>query len=85
MIEQEVALASIDHFWPAEWYAHRLAKTEVGQQVCTLMQCMRTTARSIALLAGGDADLERRIHLWLCRKFLKALAAHLEQILVGSL
>lgn len=60
------------------------AKDGVGRDLVTTLEELRTDAQKIvAELSRSyptDPDLERLVHLRLCREFLKHLAAHFEYL-----
>ena len=66
------------------------AKDGVGRDLVTELEGLRRDARKIvdelrvgegiALAYPVDPDLERQVHLRLCREFLKHLAAHFEYL-----
>jgi hypothetical protein len=68
----------------------RWAKEGIGRDLVNELEGLRNDARRIVdeLRAGEgtafaypvDPDLERRVHLRLCREFLKHLAAHFEYL-----
>lgn len=62
------------------------AKEGVGRDLLTTLEGLRTDAHKIvAKLSKSyttDPDLERQVHLRLCREFLKHLAAHFEYLKV---
>ena len=62
----------------------RWAKDGIGRDLVTTLEGLRTDAKNIvAELSRSyttDHDLERQVHLRLCREFLKHLAAHFEYL-----
>jgi len=64
----------------------RWAKEGIGRNLLTDLEGLRRDARDIVDKLGvdkdKDPDLERQVHLRLCREFLKHLAAHFEYLKV---
>jgi len=59
----------------------RWAKEGIGRDLVNQLEGLRNDAKKIAQgLGRGDPDLERQVHLRLCREFLKHLAAHFEYL-----
>lgn len=58
------------------------AKDGVGRDLLSTLEGLRSDAKTIISELGcfSDSDLERQVHLQLCREFLKHLAAHFEYI-----
>lgn len=60
------------------------AKDGIGRDLLTTLEGLRNDARRIvdglAKDYATDPDLERQVHLRLCREFLKHLAAHFEYL-----
>jgi hypothetical protein len=59
----------------------RWAKEGIGRDLVNELEGLRNDAKKIVQgLGQGDPDLERQVHLRLCREFLKHLAAHFEYL-----
>jgi hypothetical protein len=59
----------------------RWAKEGIGRDLVTELEGLRNDAKKIVQeLSQRDPDLERQVHLRLCREFLKHLAAHFEYL-----
>jgi len=57
------------------------AKEGIGRDLVTELEGLRNDAKKIVQeLSQRDPDLERQVHLRLCREFLKHLAAHFEYL-----
>jgi len=59
----------------------RWAKESIGRDLVNELEGLRNDAKKIMQgLGQGEPDLERQVHLRLCREFLKHLAAHFEYL-----
>jgi len=59
----------------------RWAKEGIGRDLVNELEGLRNDAKKIVQgLSQVDPDLERQVHLRLCREFLKHLAAHFEYL-----
>ncbi len=59
----------------------RWAKEGIGRDLVNELEGLRNDAKKIVQgLSQVDHDLERQVHLRLCREFLKHLAAHFEYL-----
>jgi len=59
----------------------RWAKESIGRYLVNELEGLRNDAKKIMQgLGQGEPDLERQVHLRLCREFLKHLAAHFEYL-----
>ncbi len=62
------------------------AKDGIGRDLVTVLENLRNDAKTIVAELSRtyivDPDLERQVHLRLCREFLRHLAAHFEYLKV---